>query len=230
MARRSPRGGRLDSLSCAAILFDLDGVLVDSRECVEGTWRRWAARRELDPARVIAVAHGRRTIETVRLLAPHLDAHAEVAALESSEANTTEGVYPVPGARELVEALPPQAWAIVTSGTRPVATLRIRHANLPSPTVLVCADEIEHGKPHPEGYLTAADRLGRAPSECIVIEDTPPGLEAALAAGMRSIGVPGTFPASALTIADLVVPRLSALLVDVTVAGLFLAHDSHLSP
>jgi len=194
-----------------AILFDLDGVLVDSTACVERTWRNWAARHDLDPDSVMAVAHGRRTVETVSLVAPHLVVAHEVAALEGAESNTTEGIHEVPGARELLERLPDGAWAIVTSGTRPVATLRIRHTGLPMPRVLVCADEIDRGKPDPEGYLTAAARLGRAPADCVVIEDTPPGLEAARAAGMRSIGIAGTYPASALTIADLVVPSLTAL-------------------
>jgi len=192
------------------ILFDLDGVLVDSTECVERAWRTWAARRGLDPERVMQVAHGRRTIETVSLVAPHLSLADEVAALEGVEAHTTEGVYEIPGARELLERLPRDAWAIVTSGVRAVATLRIRHTGLPMPRVLVCADEIRRGKPDPEGYLTAAARLGRAPADCVVIEDTPPGLEAARAAGMRSIGIAGTYPASVLT-ADLVVPSLTSL-------------------
>ena len=193
------------------ILFDLDGVLVDSTACVERAWRKWAARHDLDPDSVMAVAHGRRTVETVSLVAPHLVVADEVAALEGVEAHTTEGVYEIPGARQLLERLPDDAWAIVTSGTRSVATHRIRHTGLPMPRVLVCADEIDRGKPHPEGYLTAAARLGRAPADCVVIEDTPPGLEAARAAGMRSIGIAGTYPASALTIADLVVPSLTAL-------------------
>jgi len=194
-----------------AILFDLDGVLVDSTECVERTWRNWAARHGLDPDRVLQVAHGRRTMETVPLVAPHLVVADEVAALEEVDAHTTEGVYEIPGARELLERLPSDAWAIVTSGVRSVATFRIRYTGLPMPRVLVCADEISRGKPDPEGYLTAAARLGRAPVDCVVIEDTPAGLEAAHAAGMRSIGIAGTYPASALSIADLVVPSVAQL-------------------
>ncbi|HYU53193.1 MAG TPA: HAD-IA family hydrolase [Gemmatimonadaceae bacterium] len=193
------------------MLFDLDGVLVDSAERVESTWRRWALQNQLDPQRVIEMAHGRRSIETVRLIAPHLAASDEVAALESAEAATTEGVYEVPGARELLQQLPLETWGIVTSGIRSIATLRIRHTNLPMPRVLVCADEIQHGKPHPEGYLSAAQRLGRAAAECVVIEDAPAGLEAARAAGMRSVGVCGTYPAHALALADLIIPTLNTL-------------------
>lgn len=197
-----------------AILFDLDGVLVDSARCVERTWRQWSARHGLDPDAIVAVAHGRRTLETIPEVAPHLDVATEVAALEAIESNTTAGVYEIPGARALLEQLPLDRWAIVTSGARSVATLRIRHTGLPMPRVLVCADEITHGKPHPEGYLTAAERLGVPPRECVVIEDAPAGIAAARAAGMRSIGIVGTFPADRLAMADLVIPSLAALPAD----------------
>lgn len=206
-------------LRCGVVLFDLDGVLVNSAERVESTWHRWALQNQLDPQRVIEMAHGRRTIETVRLVAPHLAASDEVAALEAGEALTTEGVYEVPGARELLQALPIDAWGIVTSGIRSVATLRIRHTNLPMPRVLVCADEIQHGKPHPEGYRLAANRLGRAAADCVVIEDTPAGLEAARAAGMRAIGVCGTYPANALALADLIIPSLNAMRITKSLDG-----------
>jgi len=206
-------------LRCAAVLFDLDGVLVDSAECVERTWRRWAQENQLDPVRVIEMAHGRRTIETVRLIAPHLDVAEEVAALESGESTTTDGIYEMAGARELLHGLSPNTWAIVTSGTWPIASLRIRHTGLPMPRVLVCADEIQRGKPDPEGYLLAASRLDRAPEDCVVIEDTPAGLEAARAARMRVVGVCGTYSADALAIADLIVPRLNALRITEGVNG-----------
>ena len=207
------------SLSCSAILFDLDGVLVNSAGCVERTWRRWAAKHGLDPERVIALAHGRRTVETVQLFTPHLDPIAEGAALAASEAATTEGVFEIPGARELLQRLPKTSWAIVTSGIRAVATTRIRHTGLPMPDVLVCADEIERGKPDPEGYLTAAKRLGVPPGACVVVEDAPAGIEAARAAGMRSIGIATTYPADALRLADYTVAALGALRVRTGASG-----------
>jgi sugar-phosphatase len=199
--------------SCDAVLFDLDGVLVDSATVVERTWRRWAARHGLDPAHVIRKAHGRRTIETVRLLAPHLAADDEVAALAASESMETDGIYEVPGARELLESLPPRAWAVVTSGIPAVAELRLRHTRLPTPPVLVTADQVRHGKPHPEGFLTAAARLGVNPARCVVVEDAPPGIEAAHAAGMCVIAIASTYEPQALTAADAVVPALVSLRV-----------------
>jgi len=205
--------------SCDVVLFDLDGVLVDSAQVVERTWRRWAASHGLDPADVIRAAHGRRTIETVRLLAPHLAADDEVAALAASESTETDGLYEVPGARELLESLPPASWAVVTSGIRPVAELRLRHTRLPTPPVLVTADQVRHGKPHPEGYLTAAARLGVAPTQCIVVEDTPAGIEAAHAGGMRVVAVASTYEADALAGADAIVPELSWLAVERAAEG-----------
>jgi sugar-phosphatase len=201
------------SLRCRAILFDLDGVLVNSAERVEKTWRDWATRHRLDPEHVIAMAHGRRTIETMRLVAPELSTDAEIAALESSEATNPEGVYEIAGARELLRLLPVSRWAVVTSGIRAVAEFRLRHTGLPLPTVMICADEITRGKPDPEGYLTAAARLGYSAADCIVIEDAPAGIESAQAAGMRSIAIATTYPPDGLKAADAVVARLADLSV-----------------
>lgn len=199
------------SFRCRAILFDLDGVLVDSAERVEKTWREWASRHRLDPEHVIAMAHGRRTIETVRLVAPELSTDAELAAMEASEATNSDGVYEITGARELLQLLPASAWGIVTSGIRSVAEFRLRHTGLPSPAVMICADEVTRGKPDPEGYLTAAARLGHSAADCIVIEDAPAGIESAQAAGMRTIAIATTYPPGQLTAAEAVVARLADL-------------------
>ncbi|HUF70536.1 MAG TPA: HAD-IA family hydrolase [Longimicrobiales bacterium] len=205
---------------CGALLFDLDGVLVDSVECVERTWHRWAEANGLDPTDVIESAHGRRTIETVQVVAPHLAAEAEVARLAASESNETDGVYEVPGARELLKGLPVQSWAVVTSGIRAVAELRIRHTRLPVPSVLVCADDINVGKPDPEAYLTAAARLGVEPERCVVVEDAPPGIEAARAAGMRAIGVLGTYGREALARGHCIIPGVRWMEVEASRSGL----------
>jgi mannitol-1-/sugar-/sorbitol-6-phosphatase len=201
-------------LVCRAILFDLDGVLVDSAERVEKTWREWAARHRLDAELVIAAAHGRRTVETVALVAPGLSADDELRALETSEATNSDGVYEIAGARDLLQLLPPRRWAVVTSGIRAVAEFRIRYTGLPTPAVMICAEDISRGKPDPEGYLAAAGRLGFSPADCVVIEDAPPGIEAAKAAGMRAIGIATTYPSERLVGADLVVGQLTDLGVE----------------
>ena len=201
------------SFRCKAILFDLDGVLVDSTECVERTWRGWATRHSLDPDTVISLAHGRPTRETVRLVAPDLGVEAEAALLEAGEAMASEGIYKIQGAREILESLPKGSWAVVTSGTRAIAEFRLKLTGLPIPPVLICADEIERGKPDPQGYLTAAARLHRSADECVVIEDAPLGIEAAQAARMRVIAIAATYARDRLASADAVVETLADLTI-----------------
>src|SRR5947208_3448408 len=149
-------------MQCRAILFDLDGVLVDSRECIELIWHAWAAERGLDPADFLRVAHGRRIAETLRLVAPQLDASVEAAVLDAMEEVETRGLRATPGAAALLRQLSEAQRAIVTSGSRAVATLRLRTAGLPIPDVFVTAGDVKQGKPYPEGYLMAAGRLGVA--------------------------------------------------------------------
>jgi sugar-phosphatase len=200
---------------CSALIFDLDGVLVDSLAVIERHWRRWAASRELPVSRVLEVAPGRPTLETIRLVAPHLDADKEAAELTAAEAPDTGGLVAIDGALELLAALPPEGWAVVTSGIRITAETRLSHTGLPLPRVLISADDVSRGKPDPEGYLTAAERLGAHPSECVVIEDAPTGLAAAKAAGMRTIGVAFQFGCEDLAEADATVDRLNDLRVEV---------------
>jgi sugar-phosphatase len=210
--------GRIARLFCQAILFDLDGVLVDSTASIEEAWRLWAVRHGLDPSAVLRVAHGRRGLDTVRLVAPHLDAAREVAEQNAHEART-RGLAAAPGARALIEKLPPSCWAVVTSGVRAVAEHRLRTVALPIPPVMVCADEVVHGKPDPEGFLAAAARLGVPPSACVVIEDAPAGLDAAHAAGMPAVAVASTYPPDALRMANIVVHSLEAVTLRVSDRG-----------
>ena len=198
-----------------AILFDLDGVLVDSRECIELIWHAWAGERGLDPAEFLSVAHGRRIAETLRLVAPQLDAAAEAAVLDAMEEVETRGLRAAPGAAALLRQLSEAQRAIVTSGSRPVATLRLRTAGLPIPGVFVTAGDVQRGKPDPEGYLLAARRLGVAPADCVVVEDSPPGVGAGKAAGMRVIALLTTYPAAALSVADAQLASLADLRIRV---------------
>jgi sugar-phosphatase len=212
----------MHTFNCAAILFDLDGVLVDSTGSVTRQWKRWAQEQNIDPQKVVEIAHGVRTIEIVRKLAPHLDAEAEVVRLEKREADDHEGVAVMPGAAELLKAIPDGRWCVVTSGTRYLATSRLKLANLPIPQVLVSADDVSKGKPDPEPYLMGAKLLGVNPSQCLVIEDAPAGTRAAHAAhagGMKAIAITSTYPASALHEADAVVKRLAQIRVKSSDSG-----------
>ena len=200
----------MQHINCRAILFDLDGVLVDSTACVERHWRMWAQRHGLDAEYVLADSHGRRTIDTIRAVAPELATEAEAARLEQEEALDTVGIVAAPGAAELLTALQSVPWAVVTSGSRLMATTRLRFTELPIPQVLITADDVEQGKPAPEGYLKAANLLGINPQDCIVIEDAPPGIEAGRAAHATVIGVATTYPPTALREASLCIPNLTS--------------------
>lgn len=191
------------------MLFDLDGVLVDSAACVERHWRRWAAEHRLDGDAIMRVAHGRPTIETIRLVAPHLPAEEEAARLDGGEAFDTDGVLAVDGAVQLVHSLPLDAWAIATSGTRDTAMTRLRHTGWPVASVLVTADDVVHGKLAPEAYLLAAAGLDVRPDTCVVVEDAPAGIRAARAARMRVVAVATTHPRTELREADVRVQRLT---------------------
>src|SRR5438445_694131 len=150
----------MPTFHCSAILFDLDGVLVDSTRSVSRLWRRWATENGIDPERVLAIAHGVRTIEVVQRLAPHLDLEAEVQRIERRESEDTDGVAVMPGAADLIRSIPEARWCVVTSGTHLLAAARLRLVGLPTPRVLVTADEVKKGKPDPEPYLKGAQLLG----------------------------------------------------------------------
>jgi mannitol-1-/sugar-/sorbitol-6-phosphatase len=197
------------TFTCQAILFDLDGVLVDSTPAVARVWSAWAIQHGFNPKVAVATAHGRRSIETIRLLAPHLDAENENLRVERLEIEAKEGVVALPGAAELVRALPPERFAVVTSATRALALARLRYAGLPAPANLVSADDVSNGKPSPEPYLKGAALLARTPVDCLVFEDVPNGITAARAAGMRVIALKTTYPQEELTGADAVVVSLA---------------------
>jgi sugar-phosphatase len=177
------------TLDCDAILFDLDGVLVDSHPLIERILRAWAAGRSVDPDAAVAASYGRRDIDLVRVVAPTLDAEVEAAWIVEREEREFTGIIPIPGAAGLLAALPAARWAIVTSGTRKVASGRLRAAELPEPVYMVTAEDVREGKPAPEGYLRAAGLLGVRPDRCLVVEDAESGVRAAEAAGMRCLGI-----------------------------------------
>jgi mannitol-1-/sugar-/sorbitol-6-phosphatase len=203
----------MTTFRCSAILFDLDGVLVDSTRSVDRQWRMWAREQAIDEEKVMAIAHGVRTIEVIRAVAPQLNAEAEVHKLEAREAKDCDGVTVMPGAVELVRSIPQGCWAVVTSGTRRLATARLQLAGIPAPKVLVTAEDVTNGKPHPAPYLQAAKLLDVAPVVCLVIEDAPAGIRSGHAAGMKVIGLTSTYGPTELIEADAVVGKLASIRV-----------------
>lgn len=213
---------------CAALLFDLDGVLVDSTPAVTRVWTQWARERGFDAERVVRLAHGRPSLSTVRDLLPDADHEAENREVERREIADLEGVAPLPGARELLASLPAERYAIVTSCTRKLAEVRLRAAGLPRPEFFITSSDIVHGKPHPEPYLKAAAKLGAAPQQCVVVEDVPSGIRAGKAAGARVVAFTTTMEAAELRAAgaDWVLPNCASMAAENSPGGLRLAlHD-----
>ena len=188
----------MTQITCSAFLFDLDGVLIDSTPAVIRVWSRWAIAHGFDPAEVVRTAHGRPSISTICDYLPDADYEAENCVVESGELADLNGVVPLPGARELLSALPADRWTIVTSCTRPLAEARLGAAGLPIPARLVTCDDVRNGKPDPEPYLKGASLLGVPAGDCVVVEDAPAGIRAGKAAGARVIACRTTAPESEL--------------------------------
>ena len=176
-------------VTASALLFDLDGVLVDSTPAVTRVWAEWAIEHGFEREKTVRDAHGRPSIETIRELLPGADHEALNRELEAREIADLDGVVPLPGAIELLNSLPPNRWAIVTSCTRDLAEVRIRAAGLSVPPSIVTSNDITNGKPNPEPYLKGASKLGVNPWDCIVLEDVPAGIRAGKAAGCRVVAL-----------------------------------------
>jgi mannitol-1-/sugar-/sorbitol-6-phosphatase len=179
----------MTTISCSAVLFDMDGVLIDSTPAVARVWHSWALERGFDPQEVVKRAHGRPSLATVREYLPHANHETENREVERREMEDLEGVRLLPGARELLESLPRGRWTIVTSSTRPLAEVRLRAVGLPIPDALITSSDVSHGKPHPEPFQKAAAVLGVAAERCVVVEDAPAGVRAGKSAGARVIAL-----------------------------------------
>lgn len=192
-----------------AVLFDVDGVLVDSYAGYREVWSRWCDLRQVDLQLAWAATHGRRPVETVAEVAPHLVAQDEYVVLQQLLGEVGNRFPVFAAAAPLLSALPPDAWGVVTSGQRSTVLARFRAGSLPCPSVLVDGDDVVHGKPSPEGYLTAAAQIGADPSECLVVEDAPAGIRAGRAAGMTVLAISSTHAPEELSYAHTVVPSLA---------------------
>lgn len=182
-----------DALRFDAFLFDMDGTILTSIAAAERVWTTWARRHGVDVDSFLPTIHGARAVDTIRRLAlPGVDAEAEAELVTLAEIEDVAGIAPIAGAAAFLAALPADRWAVVTSAPRTLALRRIAAAGLPVPPVLVTADDVTNGKPAPDCFLLAAERLGRPIAGCLVFEDAPPGIRAAEAAGASLMVVTAT--------------------------------------
>ncbi len=205
-------------VQCQGFLFDLDGTLVDSLPAVERAWCSWADRFNLAHDEVLGFIHGKQAITSLRhFMAGRSEAEiaAEFTRLEEIEASDTTGIVALPGAVALLNRLNELAipWAIVTSGSMPVARARHRAAGLPLPEIFVTAERVKRGKPEPDAYLLGAELLGIAPQACVVVEDAPAGILSGLAAGCQMIAVNAPRETPGLSDADFVLQSLEEIAV-----------------
>jgi sugar-phosphatase len=217
-------------IPCHAVLFDMDGVLVDSTPAVARVWTTWALEHGLIPDEVVRRAHGRPSLATIIELLPHGDHDAEVREVERREIEDLADVIALPGALRLLQSIPQNSWAIVTSATRRLAKVRLRAAGLPLPEHLVTASDLQRGKPFPDPYLKGAAILQIPPAECVVAEDAPSGVRSGKAAGARVLALRTTSTDEELLTAgaDWIADDLSALFLQpqTRTTGLaFLLHE-----
>jgi sugar-phosphatase len=203
----------MPEFQCEVILFDLDGVLVDSTKSVVQIWTAWSQSQGIPPEKTMEIVHGRRTIEALQMLAPQLDIKAEADEIEAGITLKKDGTVAISGAQQLLKTLPLDRWCVVTSGLKKFAKIRLKDAGLPVPNILVSAEDVTNGKPNPEPYLKGAKLAGKIPAECLVIEDAIAGIKSAHAGGMKAIGITTTFSAVELHEADAVIQTLSQVQV-----------------
>lgn len=207
----------------AALLFDMDGTIISSLASAERTWSRWARAHGLDVATFLPTIHGVRSVETIRRLAlPGIDPEAEAAAITRAEMEDVGDIVEIPGARTFLDSLPRERWAIVTSAPRALAERRLAAAGMPTPGLMIAAEDVTHGKPAPDCILLAAARLGIAALDCLMFEDAPAGIQAADAAGSPVVVVTATHHAPMRT-AHAQIPDFRRLRVDATPEGVRVA-------
>jgi sugar-phosphatase len=218
----------MPELRVDAMIFDMDGVVVDSGDVYAKHWRLWGERHGLDFDKDIAHVHpGRPPADTVRVVAPHLDAEAESIAFNDA-LDTDDGddsIGAMPGAAELLASLPSGRWTIATSAFRDIAKQWLTHVGLPVPPALVTVDDVEHGKPSPDPYLRAAELLGYEPTRCVVVEDAPAGITAAKAAGATVLALRTTHGPEDLGEADHQTAGLWTVRASVDAEGILVSWD-----
>jgi len=196
----------------------MDGILISSIGSVERSWTKWALMRNIDPAYAISITHGCRAIETLAKLRPDLDSEAELKIVENMEIEDTEGLTILPGVLDLLQALPPDRWTVVTSATERLARVRLAAGGIPVPERIVTAESVSEGKPHPAPYLAGAAMLGFKPEDCVVFEDAASGVRAGREAGCTVVATTFSHSREELDAAHYLVPDVTGISAE-TLAG-----------
>ena len=210
------------------LLFDNDGVIVSSIASVNRCWRKWAAHYGVPVADDFQIEHGTRAVDVMQKLVPGIDVAEGLKVIEDMELEDVADLQVLPGVKDLLESLPMDRWAIVSSATYRLLVGRLKVAKLPVPERIISGDRVMHGKPHPEPYLRGAELIHAAPGDCIVVEDAPSGVRAGKAAGCRVLGVLGTHSAEELRAAGVewVVESLERVKAEAAAGGLRLTLDT----
>jgi sugar-phosphatase len=214
----------LVTVEAAGILFDMDGVLISSIGSVNRCWSRWAEHYGLPNAATFRIEHGTRAVDVIAKLVPGLDVAEGLQRIEDMEIEDVADLQVLPGARTLLESLPPERWAIVTSATYRLLLGRLKAAELPVPERIISGDMVERGKPDPEPYRRGAELIQSSPSQCLVVEDAPSGVGAGIAAGCRVLGVLGSHSEQELRAAGAswIVQSLEAIRAESVPGGLLI--------
>jgi sugar-phosphatase len=206
-------------IRCKGLLFDMDGILISSLGSVERSWSRWARMHGVEPERAIAIAHGRRAVETIACLRPDLDTAFELKVIEDIELADGEGINVLPGVHKLLAALPADRWTVVTSATGRLARMRLAAGGIPIPERIITAESVAEGKPNPAPFLAGAALLGFAPEDCVVFEDSPSGVKSGKTAGCTVVATTFSHSIESLDAANYLVPDLAGVIATISAEG-----------